>query len=417
MSADLMKSMKTILEDIRSPESVDTDNVTELNKKIKAKAGNKDENENDDAFDMNEDVFEIFEFNEDFDLDQLDEDAGSLKGLPSHIIKHITNNSTPPLAAGKDSEIEKHAPKSLSALHSHIKDGMDKKHTVAIHVNGKLHKVVTPTRFSLGSRQEYQVHDDEGMNKETSSKHVRVSPRARAYDSGLRNVTKSSFSKSDAVIKATAGLNDKEFVKNNKVEVHHIAPDLKRAAIAYQRAKGKPEYDYYSNNTQKGAHRTAGDRLAGIKDSAAEKIARKKLAGGEGAREEAKKLHDELGKHIAAGNHREVRDALHRLSSHIQNKGLESQEDKVGQYKNELKNLRNSYPGGTSHGWAKERLAKLRGETNEDVESLIDSIMNEDSVAVENLLDKVMACKLDESISMLKESIAQSFFEGEDNHG
>lgn len=416
MSADLMKSMKTILEDIRSPESVDTDNVTELNKKIKAKAGNKDENENDDAFDMNEDVFEIFEFNEDFSPDQLDEDAGNLKGLPSHIIKHITNKHNQ-VRAGKDSEIEKHAPKSLSALHSHIRDGMDKGHAVAIHVNGKLHKVVTPHSSSLSSRQEYHVHDDEGMNKETMSKHVRVPNRAKAYDSGLRHVTKSSFNKSDAVIKATAGINDKEFVKNNKVEVHHIAPDKKRAEIADARAKRKPEYDYYSNKTQKGGLRTVGDRLAGIKDSAAEKIARKKLAGGEGAREEAKKLHDELGKHIAAGNHREVRDALHRLSSHIQNKGLESQEDKVGQYKNELKNLRNSYPGGTSHGWAKERLAKLRGETNEDVESLIDSIMNEDAVAVENLLDKVMACKLDESISMLKESIAQSFFEGEDNHG
>ena len=55
--------------------------------------------------------------------------------------------------------------------------------------------------------------------------------------------------------------------------------------------------------------------------------------------------------------------------------------------------------------------------TNEDIGALIGSIMNEDAVAIENLLDKVMACKLDESISMLKESIAQSFFEDEDNNG
>ena len=176
-------------------------------------------------------------------------------------------------------------------------------------------------------------------------------------------------------------------------------------------------YPASNHNTQKGGLRTVGDRLAGIKDSAAEKIARKKLAGGEGAREEAKKLHDEFGKHIAVGNHGEVRVALHRLSSHIQNKGLESQEDKVGRYKKALRDLRNSFPSGSSRKWAKSDLARLRGETNEAVESLIDSIMNEDAVVIENLLDKVMACKLDESISMLKESIAQSFFEGEDNHG
>lgn len=315
--------------------------------------------------------YNVFLFSEDFDINQLDEDAGSLKGLPPHIIKHLTNKYGQ--GAGKDSEVTKHEAKNPSNLNGHIKSGLEAGHAVAVHVNGKLHSVISSNKDAGYGRESFKIHTPEGQHSEKEYKWKKSTAREIKYGSPhVRKVeiTHKDFNKGDSIRHATDGISDKEFLKNNKVEVHHIKSDKNREKLSNSRRANKPEdqHNYvkqtedennYYSDLKKTSTTSAGDRLKSIKDAAADKLARKKVSGGS-AQDDAKKLHDELGKHLAAGNHREVKATMNKLSAHIDQHGLTNHEDKVKEYKSGLNDLKSG--GSFTKKYAKERLAKLRGE-------------------------------------------------------
>lgn len=336
--------------------------------------------------------FEVFEFDEDFDPDQLDESAGSLSGLPPHVIKHLTKTQ----GAGENSEIAKHQAKSVSSLAGHVKDGLAKGHAVAIHVNGKLHKVVSSKHDSNWGREHFTVHDSEKQASVKERKMIDKGRSIRKSDGSYRHIPpryneydRKDFTKSEALDHATRGMgegsHEKEFYKNNHVEVHHIPVDKERAKKSAERKANRPnmqynyvkakegEKEHYYTNNKHTSNTPAGDNLEGVKKAAALKLAKKKLGdAGNDAKSKAMEIHRELAKHIEAGDHKAVKSSLEKLHHHVQNVGLQSQDDKVKEYAKELPKLKSHH----DKEYTKKRLAGMRGETNESIEDEISKLFD-----------------------------------------
>lgn len=335
--------------------------------------------------------FDVFEFDEDFDPSQLDESAGSLAGLPSHVIKHLTNRN----AAGQNSKVEKHVAKNISGLAGHIKDGLGKGHAVAVYVNGKVHKVVSSNNDGSYGREHFHVHNATGKDSKREVKYT----RGRSGSTYRHEYQDEKYKKGEAVEKATSGMgegsHEKDFYKNNHVEVHHISVDKERLKKAGERQANRPQmqsnyvkatdadvkdgrkvYGYGPDAQKSTGETTAGDRLSAIKDAAAIKLAKKKLgAAGNDAKSKAFEMHKELAKHIEAGDHRAVKSTLDQLHKHVQNVGLEGHDDKVKRYADTLKDLKR----GWGKEYAKKDLARLRGETNEaaEIAAMFDMVIEE----------------------------------------
>jgi len=309
------------------------------------------------------------------------EGAGSLSGLPKHILKAVVSRPVGS-AAGENSPVSVTKFKAPSAMKTHINDALKDGHVPVVHVNGKPHAAAVPKdRGAYGSREEYQVHDSD---KQSTFKET-IHPPARRYGGKVHYATpyqvdRSNYTKGDAVSKLMPS-HEKDFFKDNEVTVHVIQRDKARLEKVVDRNAKKPEMQTNFVKTKEGddhkkvygrgygdektvTSKTPAGNMDVIKKAAALKLAGKKLGdSGSSANKEAMDLHAEVSKHIASGDTRAATRALSALSNHIQNKGLATSDHKKKEYAEELGRLKSSY----SKGYAKERLAKLRGESVEEL--------------------------------------------------
>lgn len=318
-------------------------------------------------------------------VEELDEGLGSLAGLSKHLIKTVTKDPYSGRKAGEHSDVETHPIKNKSAHREVLNKALDDGHVPVVYVNGKIHSAGHSTGSSYG-RPEFHVHDD---NEQKTQREVTY---PKAYKSGGKMhyppaVSRQNprFKKGEALDHLTPG-HDASFYKENKVEVKVIKPDPERLKKMKARGDNRPAmqantvkmtpdekkkagYTYSDSKTV--SHSPEGNMKA-IKDAAALKLATKKLGTeGSSANKKAMDLHAELGKHLAAGKHTEAIRAANALSDHIRSQGLETHADKIKDYADTLKDLKNNWG---NKDYAHQKLAKMRGEKTNEAEELVDAL-------------------------------------------
>ena len=339
-----------------------------------------------DSIDEEFDVEEFTDDDEEFDETQIDEDAGNLKSLTRHLIKVAAKQG-----GGQNSQVTDAGPiTSKMKAYSAIKNSLDAGHIPVVHINGKPHMAAHSMGYNY-SRQEYQAHtgDKQVTNKETIyPKPRRI--RGRMEYSKPFETTNDRYSKGDTLNKLIPS-DDKEFYKTNKVEVKSVHPDEIRARLQKERAANKPKMQDNTvkmTDAEKAKARTryndskvtsrtpAGDNLEGIKDAAAIRLAKIKLGNGKSSQNiKAMELHTELGKHLASGNTGAAREAAHALISHIHQHGLTTNDDKIKDYADTLKDLKNANASRWgSKSFHKDKLAKMRNESVDETELLIEEL-------------------------------------------
>lgn len=325
---------------------------------------------------FNESVSYVVEDYSDMDL-SIDEAAGALAGLPKHVIKALTNRGT--VAAGNNSETEKFHANNQSGIAKHIKAGLDANHGVAVYVNGKLHKVAHPSSFSYGRTQKYGVHNSDKQEKTVETHWTRGSKHnpARTYQHETGEI-----SKGDTAARLTPAFSDKEFYKNNKVEVVHIKSDAKRAI---------------KQDRRKEASKGQNSDLAKIQDTAATKLAQKTLGQKESPVAVAAKLHKELGDHIASGDHRKAKTTADALAAHVQQHGLAKDHPDTARYAEALKGLQNSGINSYMRKYDKETLQRLKAknESDEGIDELIEALDNLEEISAKALGSYVKKASVD----------------------
>lgn len=344
---------------------------------------------------LREDVLDaMFPTDEEYfivDFESLDEGAGNLSGLSNHLIKALTKSA----GAGENSEVESSGRiKNVSTLKQHIHKALEDGHVPIVHVDGKPVKAAVSSGNGYGARTEYDVHstDSQDMRREArKSKPYRaggkmVYPPTHYYDSPHHGKGEAIDS---LIHSATKG--EADAFKNKNIEIKVVKRDKMRTKKHAERVSNAPKMQTnYVNKTaaekEKGSHfdgdrkvvskTSAGDELDGIKNSASTKLAGKKLAGKTAPNVDAERLHAEIGKHLASGNVKGAKQAIADLSNHIQQHGLTTNADKIKDYADNLKKLKGSW----SRDYAKQRLADLRNESEddqsieEDLQRLIDQI-------------------------------------------
>lgn len=312
----------------------------------------------------------------DMDL-SIDEAAGALAGLPKHAIKALTRRGA--FAAGNNSETEKFHANNQSGVVKHIKAGLDANHGVAVYVNDKLHKVANPSSFSYGRTQKYGVHNSDKQEKTIETHRTsgtKYNP-SRTYQHASPEI-----SKGDTVDRLIPAFSDKEFYKNNKVEVVHIKPDAKRAI---------------KQDRRKEASKGQNSDIAKIQDTAATKLAQKTLGQKESPVAVAAKLHKELGDHIASGDHRKAKTAADALAAHVQQHGLAKDHPDTARYAEALKGLQNS--GSYMRTYDRKTLQRLKAknESEEGVDELIEALDNLEEISAKALGSYVKKASVDAS--------------------
>jgi hypothetical protein len=318
------------------------------------------------------------------DVEELDEGLGALAGLSKHLIKTVTKDPYSGRQAGEHSDVVTHPIKNKSAHRAVLNQALDDGHVPVVYVNGKIHSAGHSTGASYG-RPEYHIHDADKQKEQKETKYP------KAYKSGGKyiyppshQISNPRYKKGDALDQLTPG-HDASFYKENKVEVKVIHPDPERLKKMKARGDNRPAMQAntvkmtpdekakkgYSYSDSKTVSHTPEGNMKAIKDAAALKLATQKLGtSGSSANKKAMELHAELGKHLAAGKHKEAIRAASDLSDHIRAQGLETHADKIADYADSLKSLKNAWG---NKDYTRQKLAKMRGEkTNE--EELVDAL-------------------------------------------
>lgn len=327
-----------------------------------------------------------FEESDEVEYEELNEGLGALAGLSKHLIKTVTKDPYAGRQAGEHSDVVSHPIKNKSAHRAVLNKALDDGHVPVVYVNGKIHSAGHSTGSSYG-RPEFHVHDD------SEQKTQREVTYPKAYRSGGKmhyppavSHQNPRFKKGEALDHLTPG-HDASFYKENKVEVKVVHPDKVRLKKMKERGENRPSMQtntvkmtdkekgkntsYYSPQTKE-TSRTPEGSMKAIKDAAALKLATKKLGTeGSSANKKAMELHAELGKHLAAGKHHDAIRAANALSDHIRNQGLETHADKIKDYADTLKDLKNNWG---NKDYAHKKLAKMRGEKTNESEDLIDTL-------------------------------------------
>ena len=343
-----------------------------------------------------EDLGEMF----DEEFDAIDEGLGSLAGLSKHLIKTVTGLGR----AGEHSEVETHSIKNKSAHRAVINQALDDGHVPVVYVNGKIHSAGHSTGSSNG-RPEFNIHDSDKQKEEQET--IRPKPRragGKVYYPASYTVPNKRYSKGDALSKLTPG-HEASFYKDNKVEVKVVKADKVRQKLKTDRhanrpatqnnyVKSKPgdkNVDRYLDGKTKTSTTSAGDNLKAIKDHAALRLATKKLGGDSpSASKKAMDLHAELGKHLAAGNHKDAINTANALADHVRQQGLTTHADKIKDYADALKDLKDTW---RDKGYTHKKLAAMRGETNESeviesLESMLTEMLNINEAVVAGSVKK-----------------------------
>ncbi len=331
------------------------------------------------------------------------EGLGTLAGLSKHVIKAITKDPYSGRMAGQDSEVETHHVKSKSGHLAALNKAIDAGHVPVVYVNGKIHAAAQSTGSSYG-RTEYHVHDADSQKEKSETKYPKpYRSGGRMYYPSAQTHTNPRYNKGEALSVLTPG-HDSSFYKENKVEVKVIHSDKVRQKKMRDRASNRPVTQSNYVNTVKGDKKSssyidgktktsvtpAGDMKA-IKDAAALKLATKKLGGDSvSANKKAMDLHTELGKHLAAGKHKEAIRTANALADHVRNQGLSTHADKIKDYADTLQDLKKSWG---DKEYAHKKLAKMRGETNESeviesLESMITEMLDVNEAVVKDSVKK-----------------------------
>ena len=326
-----------------------------------------------------------FEESDEAEYEELYEGLGSLAGLSKHLIKTVTKDPYSGRQAGEHSDVETHPIKNKSAHREVLNKALDAGHVPVVYVNGKIHSAGHSTG-NIGGRPEYHIHD---ADKQREQKETRY---PKPYRSGGKfvyppshQISNPRYKKGDALDQLTPG-HEASFYKENKVEVKVIKQDKERLKKMKARGENRPSMQTntvkmtpdekakkgYSYSDQKEVSKTPEGSMKAIKDAAALKLATKKLGTeGSSANKKAMDLHAELGKHLAAGKHREAIHAANQLADHVRNQGLETHADKIKDYAETLKGLKNSWG---NKDYEHKKLAKMRGEKVDESEELTEAL-------------------------------------------
>jgi hypothetical protein len=323
---------------------------------------------------------------EELDEEEISEGLGSLAGLSKHLIKTVTKDPYSGHQAGEHSDVETHLIKNKSGHREVLNKALDAGHVPVVYVNGKIHSAGRSTGSSFG-RAEFHVHDAD-KQKETKYQKLYRSGGKMHYPAS-HEVSSPRYKKGDALDELTPG-HDASFYKENKVEVKVIKQDPERLKKMKARGENRPSMQtntvkmtpdekakngYYSDS--KTVSHTPEGNMNAIKDAAALKLATKKLGiEGSSANKKAMDLHAELGKHLAAGKHREAIHTANQLADHIRSQGLETHADKIKDYADTLKGLKNSW---SNKDYDHKKLAKMRGEKVDESELIetLESMLTE----------------------------------------
>jgi len=382
---------------------------------------------NQKAFDLldsfaNEAEIEVVTFSDEDEntneaVEDLNEGLGSLAGLSKHLIKTVTSRG----GAGEHSEVETHSIKNKSAHRAVINQALDDGHVPVVYVNGKIHSAGHSTGSSNG-RPEFNIHDSDKQKEEQET--IRPKPRrvgGKVYYPASYTVPNKRYSKGDALSKLTPG-HEASFYKDNKVEVKVVKADKVRQKLKTDRhanrpatqnnyVKSKPgdkNVDQYLDGKTKTSTTSAGDNLKAIKDHAALRLATKKLGGDSpSASKKAMDLHAELGKHLAAGNHKDAINTANALADHVRQQGLTTHADKIKDYADALKDLKDTW---RDKGYTHKKLAAIRGETNESeviesLESMLTEMLNINEGKITDGLKKVAKFTADAADAVIQGGI------------
>jgi hypothetical protein len=339
-------------------------------------------------------------------VEDLDEGLGNLAGLSKHLIKTVTKDPYSGRLAGEHSDVETHPIKNKSGHRAVLNKALDDGHVPVVYVNGKIHSAGHSTGSSYG-RAEYHIHDADKQKEQKET----IYPKPRRYGGKVHyspphETSNPRYKKGDALEHLTPG-HEASFYKENKVEVKVIKPDPERLKKMKARADNRPamqhnsvkmtpaekaKHGYYSGDTKTVSKTPEGDNLKAVKDAAALKLATKKLGGDSpSANKKAMELHAELGKHLAAGKHRDAINTANALADHVRNQGLTTHADKIRDYADTLKGLKDKW---SNKEYAHKKLAKMRGETNES-EELVEAL----ELLLTEMLDTNEAVELDEGFA------------------
>lgn len=285
--------------------------------------------------------------------DELVENA--LSGLPSHMTKDMTNKYGDTVA-GENSNVSKTHIKSHSGLVSTIDSALAKGNHVVVHKDGKPVAHIFSKGANLGMRPKYEVNHADGSKHSINTQmqfrgtgvHVGSGANRHYVPPQYHTRTETEHTKGDAIAHTAnvvhGGGNPKETFHVHNVEVHEISSDAHRAGVMQDRAKEASKPDGLKANT----------------DAAAHKLAVKVAGSGSSPHDEAKKLHDELGKHIADGNDRAARQAAEHLAQHISRHGTSKTSAAVDSVEDAYKQIK----AGWGKASAKETIAKAKADAN-----------------------------------------------------
>jgi len=338
---------------------------------------------------VHEDLEETFEI---YDLTELNEGAGTLKGLPKHMIKTIVHS----VHGGENSPVEEHG---RSPNHSHLRTTLSKAMSSGdvsvVHVNGKPVSAVHIS--SPDSRPKYGVGDETSNRSITRTQQQHntgkydsrtkkyIPAKYHDYQSPHHSKEEALHRVMNAIEKHTGDLTDKATYKKHNIEIKSYKRDPKRAEVSANRTKNKPNmqsnYVNYAPGEARPAYSTvkktsstpAGD-MSGIKSKALDKMADKHVVDNSSPKTKAEELHAALGKAIASGDTRQAKSHMDALDQHVRQKGIGSESPTRSRYKDAVKDLRDR--GGYSKDYARSSIKDMKagGKIKEDIELSQDEI-------------------------------------------
>lgn len=263
----------------------------------------------------------------------LEEAAGVLKGIPSHITKTMTAKYGRATVAGENSDTSTTEVKAKSPAHTAITAGLQKGQHVIIKHNGKVIGSIHPDSGYSGGRPEHTVLDagEKGAKSVADTNYVR-GKQYKGYREPDRSYSfqRKSLTRGEAISHAHEMIEKHGGYKGHQVEIEHIGPDKNRAAVSKTRTDARPSSERGKADQPKS--------LAAVTARAGSKLV-DKYAGQHGAHAEAKAIHEKLGKAIDDGDHAAVRYHMRELDNHINSKGISKEAPSARWAKDEAKNI------------------------------------------------------------------------------
>ena len=288
----------------------------------------------------------------------LDEAAGALAGIPSHITKHMTQGYT--AAAGENSDKESSSIKNKSNLHVNVSQGLSKGKHVVITKHGE---VIGSLHSDGGNGGRATIRALEPDSKEAVGKVERHTVRGK-YRYGRQEPDYHYTANRTELTKGEAIDHAHELIQKHGgfdgIEVHHIGVDKNR--LEKNKARKETRGDDYAKYgkglvQQRGSISGTRSLASGTKRAADKMIDNASGSASAEDKQTLKDLHAELGKHIEAGDHFKalgVAESLHGAINRVKHSGTQHDIDRAK--------------------WSGESLAKSGHKDSYDARRFVDNI-------------------------------------------